>query len=569
MQEIQNVSRDRPVFRRQDSLTQGEAPKRIGTANEERHAPSEIKREAAPSLPETVVDLHTHLFDARYMPLEEILQRNGVPERIAGPAKKLFDLLAGKADFVTGPHREVIDGVGEDESLKSLADLLTTTVSRDMAERILAQEFHTSERRRSVRGDGGLADLRSDELFEILEEIEDLAWPEAPEDFARRQFAELVDLIDESEGASGQTGFDRLEHIGEWVKLRFSGALLLFLEMMLSTIRGDASGTALDFVKFFLLMFSKESAIREALFSGHGGNQNVDLVAQTMMETQQANGDTRSNLRLLGKTNTRMAAVTEGSHGDLAEFVAFDVRRPDALRIVKYSWRGGTRHVRIEFPMVDPAYGIDATQQERFGVLFPHCAQEGIPILTHCSPVGLEAFKGQKIVSDPDYWLEVLDDHRDLKLCYGHAGGGGDTLLDRETGNGVRYFGWCSENDEEWAEDHNFARKVVEQCCRFPNVFCDFSYFGAIVKTQEKATHLKRNLITALGGPNGDLHFGRKIMYGSDWHMPKMGEHAADLLAFWREVFDDPLIAQHRDAFFFKNALRFLGTESLDERHPR
>ncbi|MCK5378627.1 MAG: hypothetical protein KAJ78_04450 [Acidobacteria bacterium] len=196
-------------------------------------------------------------------------------------------------------------------------------------------------------------------------------------------------------------------------------------------------------------------------------------------------------------------------------------------------------------------------------------SREEIPILTHCSPVGLGPFKGSEYLCDPDYWLGALNDFHDLTLCYGHAGGGGEKTVDPETGSEVLYFGWCSENDEEWGDDHNFAHKVVEHCCRFPNVFCDFSYFGAIVKDREKAIHLKRNLFAALGGPDGDLHFGRKVMYGSDRHIPKMAGHPVENLAFWRELFDDPRIASYRDAFFFKNALRFLGLESMVQRHER
>lgn len=559
---------DQPVLRRQIAVSHGEVEKRTGARDNDWDMPGNTGSQAASVMSETVVDLHMDLFDIRHLPLDRILKENGVPGCVAGPAKRLFDLLAGKADFAAGPQRAVVDGVGELEGLQSLADLLTMLVAKEMAERILSKEVVRPEHW-ILAEDAGQHQLRSDELLVVLEEIEALAWPGMPADFAHCQLGGLKNLIDEDQGASFQTDTERLEKFEKWVSRRFSGSLLWFLEILTSTNRGDAGGTPLDYARFFLLMLSKEADLREILFSGFGVNQNEESVFRVMRETPEAQSAKGPNIRLLGKSNTKMETVTEDRLRNLVGFVAFDVRRTDGMRIVKYSGRDGASGVNVNPSMVDPACGIGATQQERSGALISHCAGVGFPILTHCSPVSLEVIEGQNNVSDPDYWLKILDDCRDLRLCYGHAGGGGESIVDRETGSEVLYYGWCSQSQEEWADDHNFSSKVVEQCCRFPNVFCDFSYFGPIVKNREKAIHLKRNLITALGGPNGDLHFGRKIMFGSDWHMPKMAEHASDLLAYWREVFDDPLIVQHRDAFFFKNALRFLRPKSLAERPLR
>ncbi len=434
-------------------------------ANEERYSPNEIQNEIVPPHPETVIDLHTHLVGARYLTLQGFPEEKGAADRLVEPAKRLLGLLAGKADLIPGSHRAAIEGLGETDSLESPADLLTVVASQEMARRVVSKGLITFEGSRAAGAAAGLAVLRSDELYAVLEEIEELAWPEVCADIARNHIDDVEDLINHLEHIRVSTDFDMLDQVGDWVFRRFRRSLLWLLEKLRSTTLGRLFATPLDCFKFFLLMLSKEATLLEALYA--------------------------------------------------------------------------------------------------------HCSRERIPILTYCSPVGLEAFKGSKVLCDPDYWLGALNDYRDFTLCYGHAGGGGEKIVDPETGSEVAYFGWCSKNDEEWADDHNFARKVVEHCCRFPNVFCDFSYFGAIVNDREKATHLKRNLIAALGGPNGDLHFGKKVMYGSGWHMPKIAGHAAEFLAFWRELFDDPRIASYRDAFFFKNALRFLGLESMVQRHER
>jgi hypothetical protein len=187
------------------------------------------------------------------------------------------------------------------------------------------------------------------------------------------------------------------------------------------------------------------------------------------------------------------------------------------------------------------------------------CSRERIPILTYCSPVVPKAFKDFGVLCDPEYWLEALDDHPDLVLCHGHGGGGRDHLTDVESGGSGLSVGWFSRNGEEWADERNFARKVVEQCCRFRQVFCDYSGFGPMLEDHEKVSCFKHNLITALGGPAGDLHFGNKIMYGSEWRVLGSSEDDAGYLAFWKDLFDDPLLLPFRDAFFFKNAQRFLG----------
>jgi len=191
--------------------------------------------------------------------------------------------------------------------------------------------------------------------------------------------------------------------------------------------------------------------------------------------------------------------------------------------------------------------------------LLSACSRERIPILTYCSPIVPNAFKNFGVLCDPEYWLGTLVDHPDLVLCHGHAGGGRDHSTDGESGRGALSVGWFSRNGEEWADERNCARQVVEQCCRFRQVFCDFSGFGAMLEDHEKVSCFKHNLINALGGPAGDLHFGNKMMYGSKWRVLGSSEDVAGYLASWKDLFDDPLLSPFRDAFFFKNAQRFLG----------
>jgi len=212
-------------------------------------------------------------------------------------------------------------------------------------------------------------------------------------------------------------------------------------------------------------------------------------------------------------------------------------------------------------------FGNNEEQRTRFQRLYQWCVTNKIPVLTHCTAKGFQAYDGSGVLSDPDNWDEVLDAFPDLKLCYGHAGGGESRNYPPQGDEKVKYPGWCASADE-WGNELNFARKVVEHCLSRPNVYCDFSHIHEVLDDDDMADHFKRNLIDAYKRTDGAYAFADKAMYGSDWHMPRMARRVGDYLDHMIELFDSSeVLSRHKDKFFYQNALRFLDLERNVERH--
>jgi predicted TIM-barrel fold metal-dependent hydrolase len=330
-------------------------------------------------------------------------------------------------------------------------------------------------------------------------------------------------------------------------------------------------GTARDYVKFFLLMLAKETTQLARLTGGYRPEQNVDTLIHHMMDMQKAYANERPYYRFYKKQIKRMEALVRSSERCLLGFVAFDPRRtdPDGLEVVRYGLGRGNCGVKVYPPMGYTAYPTDPVLRERFDRLYAYCCRESIPVLTHCTAKGFEAYHFSGVLSDPDGWAEVLDQdrYRELTLCYGHAGGGGTLKKVDGPVDEVLYPGWYAENDEQWLDDKNFARKVLAHCRRYANVYCDFSYFFDLMDDSDKRTRFVNRLVQAYQGSNEPFSFRHKAMYGSDWHMPRVARHAGDFLDAMIAIFDHPVLVDHKHDFFANNALRFLDIDRCRSRH--
>jgi len=262
-----------------------------------------------------------------------------------------------------------------------------------------------------------------------------------------------------------------------------------------------------------------------------------------------------------------MADLVESSNGRVVGFVPFDPRRGNGMEIIKYGLTHGNCGVKVYPPLGYLPFGNNQTEHIRLEGLYKHCSDEKIPVLTHCTPVGFQSYKGAGVLCDPVNWTPVLKQFPDLILNFGHAGGGGAKNLDPVTGEKVYYPGWYSEDSDRWEDDRNFARKVLEHCRNKPNVYCDFSYVEDMLNDSEKAKHFKRNFLAAYEDTETPYKFADKAMYGSDWHMPNMIRHTAEFLDFLIELFDNPVLHPHKEKFFYKNALKFLNLEKFIDRH--
>ena len=521
--------------------------------------------------PEPVVDAHAHMFNARYLPLKGVLENMGVPGFLAQAARRLFNLLAGKADFPVRAEESFSAFVLRTDDLGQLAEALTTAAVRTMATRATVGGLLSLRAGSPREGEDAVMALRTDELYAVLEEIEGLYLSEQGRDVQDYQRAEVHAAV-AALAEAALTESEELERTRHWLFGRFERALSWLLTQLLAAIRGDAYASALDYVKFLLLMLSSEAALRESLLSGYRPEQNVGLVLHLMMDMQKAYSNEEPYYPFYKKQIKRMADLVDGSGGRVVGLVAFDPRRSDGLKIVKYGLACGNCGVKIYPPMGYLPFGSNPDQTARFRELYRYCCAERIPVLTHCTAVGFEARKGFGPLSDPDNWTPVLQEYGNLILCYGHAGGGGARNRTPDDEEEVCFPGWFAKDDAEWLDERNFARKVVAHCLEYPHVYCDFSYFHEMLADDSKACSFKRHFVDAYQDDGHPYHFADKAMFGSDWHMPSMAWRTADYLDFFIEIFEHPVLKPHRDKFFHKNALRFLKLESflnrLLERNP-
>ena len=211
-----------------------------------------------------------------------------------------------------------------------------------------------------------------------------------------------------------------------------------------------------------------------------------------------------------------------------------------------------------------------------------YCAENGVPVTTHCTPTGVENAPGAGLNCDPIYWKEVLDDPElaKLRLCLAHAGGG---LCQVKTDDPPEQrYGWFGD-DDHWDKE-TFARGVVELCSSYENVYCDFSCLLELLaddpfflEADGRVFNVRNRFENRLARMLADnKNFQSKIMYGTDYHMPGLPGDCDAYLQYFIDLFNRPLfkklfqsdtLKQIADGFFYKNALRWLNLPDYIKRH--
>jgi predicted TIM-barrel fold metal-dependent hydrolase len=203
--------------------------------------------------------------------------------------------------------------------------------------------------------------------------------------------------------------------------------------------------------------------------------------------------------------------------------------------------------------------------------LLEWCVSNDVPVLTHCGYGEFEARKGYgEYHSDPRFWKQFLESHSSpgqpckLRLCLGHAGGED------------YWFGTGSHS--AWGEC------VFGLCTNYPNVYCEISTSDAMVDPARQAYFVymvgkkysesaKAKAAARTGETKPPYLFSRKLMYGTDWPLPDKGEPGAVLRAteqafLFRNTTGVPDLRDLRSFYadyFSGNARRFLRMDSRSE----
>ena len=87
----------------------------------------------------------------------------------------------------------------------------------------------------------------------------------------------------------------------------------------------------------------------------------------------------------------------------------------------KYCWRAKL-YPSLGFKLSGT---VDATLQTRIDAFFRYYVEYSMPVFVHCTPVGFLTRRHEGGNAHPKYWEPVLARYPDLRLCFGHTGGGG------------------------------------------------------------------------------------------------------------------------------------------------
>jgi len=339
---------------------------------------------------------------------------------------------------------------------------------------------------------------------------------------------------------------------------RYRSALMWLIKYVANKVAPGRYETISGFIKFLMLMLHKEKTLCATFFDSYRDDQNVCFAVHLMMDMERAYNE-QPNYVFHKEQIKRMEGVVNGAAGKTLGFVAFDPRRDNWKEIIEYGLNRGNCGIKLYAPMGYLPIGNTPTHDARLMELYHYCNNENLPIMLHCTPVGFEAKKGFGVKSDPELWDTVLETIPSLKICFGHAGGGGDENY--EPGGGsekVPYPGWFAANDTDWNSSKNFARKTVDRCIKHENVFCDLSYLHDAMYDDDVREQLRSRLIEAVSRNDGPFNFADKFMYGSDWHMPHMALQTSKYLDMMIDILDNAELSQHKEKCFNKNSQRFL-----------
>lgn len=321
------------------------------------------------------IDLHTHVFNVRYLPIAGILhQRGRVPKIVARGIAKLLNWRTGdqiEHDPVPGsPEMKAMEVLGLDAVTGDAVDPATALAATTPPELIDDPEVREAL---AFLGNG------SPESFAMAADA-DFTEPEAHTQFAR--------LYAEVERADRDSIFE-------------SGA---------------------EYLAWFKFLTQSERVIVDKLLQTYGSD--VHLFVHHMMDMEHYYEPRGCYYDFVGDQLGRMKRLVNAFQGRLLTFVAWSPRRPNAINVVR---RAITEGIAAGVKVYPPSgYQPDEAMND---ALYDFCASQNVPLFAHCTPQGFEARQGFGVKSNPLFWRNVL--HRadkrwkELRLCLAHAGGGG------------------------------------------------------------------------------------------------------------------------------------------------
>lgn len=501
-------------------------------------------------MPERIFDLHTHLFNARYVPLASVIAHAmGRDEsRLAQQVARLLQALTGSA-YAAVP----VEAVFAQSPLDALQEECLEHIWRVAEHELL---LSTGSLAAMELGPAPLLDqaldapvfdrLRASELMEILDSLDRV-------DYAAEGWSVSLPTDEAMPTAQPLEAGGRFAGFLGWARQVVKRALWIVTRLM----DPQAWGEATNYLAFFLTLLHSEDQLLHKLWAGYGPGLPPLQSAHYLLDMQLAYPGHESPFYPLHPVQEdRMQTLQRTYPARLFGFSAFDPRRVDWQERALQAQAKGFVGFKFYPAMGIKPMGNEPLIQGRVDAFFDFCVERDLPVFAHCTPVGFQTRFKLGGYAHPRFWREVLQQPRwhGLRLCLGHAGGG------RMANGPLHSPGWMAETDAQWQEEDNFARIVAELCATYPQVYCEVGYMTELLVDARLAV-FERNLrrarqsARAAGRPYELLD---KMAYGSDWHMPDVVSRTRRYLDVFLALMDRPAYAAHREAFFWQNAYRFL-----------
>lgn len=505
-------------------------------------------------LPSRIVDLHTHLFNARYMPLASIIA-DAMKNDDSALAKRVAEFLVA----ITGSSYKEQNQLFEDVHL--LNEEAENEYRIDQIWKIAKHELLSASGSRIAvtKGAGLLRDipfsapnfnfLRNAELVTIIDNL-------AKVDYTAENYNEDLPALDIP--ADQMRPFGLNLPFGNVID-RAEQAVKKSLRAVVSLMDPQAWGKPENYLEFFLTMLQAEEKMFNKLIDGYGPGLPPIQVVHYMMDMQMAYSGHKSPHYPFFPTQVQKMQELRRNHPDqIYGFCAFDPRRPG-------NWKGRAKDALAKgfvgfkfYPPLGykPAENENEETQNVINEFFDFCVEGDIPIFAHCNPYGFQTRAKEGGNSHPRYWRTVLQNEKwsQLRLCLGHAGG--EHIINGD----IISPGWMSTSNEEWASPNNFARIVAELCRSYPNVYCEVANMFPMLNPDNGATFVA-NLERARNADSTtkqSYDLMDKLAYGTDWHMPDMVDNTRRYFEVFLRIMNRNEYQTYIDRFFWQNAYNFM-----------
>ncbi|WP_408602135.1 amidohydrolase family protein [Pseudomonas sp. PLMAX] len=511
--------------------------------------------------PIRIVDMHTHLFNARYMPLASV-----IADAMRKPDSALANGVANLLVSLTGSSYK--EQKGFFAATHFLSEEAKNEYRIDQIWKITQHELLSRSGSRDAVNNGPA----------VLRDI-----PFSSQSFNRIPKSDISVIVDSLATIDyAAEGFDEpepaaLDQPAPAVIDDLFGTTLFKLEWPLGNVLDHAEkavkkslravtalmdpmawGKPENYLEFFLTMLNSEEDMLTKVMDGYGPGLPPLQIVHFMMDMQMAYPGHKEPHYPFFPTQVEFMQNLQRKHpNQVYGFCAFDPRRPgDWRKRCQDAIAKGFIGFKFYPPLGYKPFGDEAGVQAVTNEFFDFCVEGDIPIFTHCTPQGFQTHLKEGKNAHPNNWKSVLETPKwnNLRLCLGHAGGE-DVLTDD-----INSAGWMAADDNEWIATDNFARIVTELCTNYPNVYCEVANMFPMLNKNNGATFVsnleRARKAAATDGRPYDLM--DKIAYGTDWHMPDMVDNTRRYFEVFLNIMNREEYRPHIDKFFWENSYNYM-----------